>query len=74
MPEIATLFASGTGNGKVIAGGVQRNARYAIFPRCFIHYKIIFEDYLKKWGFSAERKQLCLDEIFGEQEKHSKVS
>ena len=46
----------------------QRNAPYAIFLRCFIHYKRNIDERLKKCGLSAESKQLFLEEIFSKQE------
>ena len=68
MPEIAARIACGTDVEKAIIDGFQRNAPYAIFLRCFIHYKRNIEEHLKKSGFNAESKQLFLEEIFGKQE------
>ena len=68
MPEIVALIACGTDGEKAIIDGFQRNAPYAIFLRCFIHYKRNIEEHLKKCGFSAKSKQLFLEEIFGKQE------
>ena len=68
MPEIAAIIACGTDAEKAIIDDFQRNASYAIFLRCFIHYKRNIEECLKKCGFSAESKQLFLEEIFGKQE------
>ena len=68
MPEIAALIACVTDGEKAIIDGFQRNAPYAIFLRCLIHYKRNIEEHLKKCGFSAESKQLFLEEIFGKQE------
>ena len=72
MPEIAALIACGTDGEKAIIDGFQRNAPYAIFLRCFIHYKRNIEEHLKNCGFSAESKQLFLEEIFGKQENTKK--
>ena len=58
--------------GKAIIDGFQRNAHYAIFLRCFIHYKRNIEEHLKNCGFGAESKQLFLEEIFGKQENTTK--
>ena len=68
MLETAALTACDTDGEKAIIDGFQRNAPYTIFLRCFIHYKRIIEEHLKKCGFSAESKQLFLGEIFGKQE------
>ena len=68
MPEIPALIACGTDGEKAILDGFQRNAPYAKFLRCFIHYKRNIEEHLKKCGFSAESKQLFLEEIFYKQE------
>ena len=68
MPEIAALIAYGTDGEKATINGFQRNALYAIFLRCFIHYKRNIEELLKKYGFSPESKQQFLEDIFGKQE------
>ena len=68
MPETAALIACGTDGEKAIIDGFQRNAPYAIFLRCFIHYNRNFLEHLKKSRFSAESKQLFLEEIFGKHE------
>ena len=68
MPETAARIACGTDGEKAIIDGFQRNASYAIFLRCFIHYNRNFQEHLKKCGFIAESKQLFLEEIFGKQE------
>ena len=68
MPETAALIACDTDGEKAIIDGFQRSAPYAIFLRCFIHYKRNIEEHLKKYRFSAESKQLFLEEIFGKQE------
>ena len=73
MPEIAALIACGTDGEKAIIDVFQRNASYAIFLRCFIHCKRNIEEHLKKCGFSAESKQLFLEEIFGKQENTIKL-
>ena len=68
MSEIVALIACGTDGEKAIINDFQRNAPYAIFLRCFIHYKRNIEEHLKKCGFSTKSKQLFLEEIFGKQE------
>ena len=68
MPEIVALIACGTNGEKAIINDFQRNAPYAIFLGCFIHYKKNIEEHLKKCGFSAKSKQLFLEEMFGKQE------
>ena len=68
MPEMAALIACGTDREKAIINGFQRNAPYAIFLRYFIYYKKNIEKHMKKCGFSAENKQLFLEEIIGNQE------
>ena len=68
MPETAALIVCGTDGEKAIIDSFQRNAPYAIFLRCFIHYKRNIEEHLKKCGFSAESMQQFLEEIFGKQE------
>ena len=67
MPEIAALIAFGTDGEKAIIDGFQRNAPYAIFLN-----KRNIQEHLKKGGFSAESKQLFLEEIFCKQENTTK--
>ena len=50
MPEIVALTACGTDGEKAIIDDFQRNAPYAIFLRCSIHYKRNIEEHLKKGG------------------------
>ena len=38
-PEIRALLAYGTDGEKAVVDGFNRNAPYATFLRCFIHYK-----------------------------------
>ena len=72
MLEIAELIACGTDGEKAIIDGFQRNAPYAIFLRCFIHYKRNIEEHLKKCGCGAGSKQLFLEEIFSKQGNKTK--
>ena len=43
-PEISALLACGTDGEKAVADGFKKNVPYAIFLRCFIHYKKIIEE------------------------------
>ena len=71
-PEISALLACGTDGEKAVVDGFKRNVPYAIFLRCFIHYKKNIEVNLENGGFGKELKKLFLDEIFGVQNSNKK--
>ena len=66
-PEISAFLACGTAGEKAIVDGFKRNVPYAIFLRCFIHYKKNVEEHLENRGFGKDLKKLFLDELFGVQ-------
>ena len=43
-PEISALLTCGTDGEKAVADDFKKNVPYAIFLRCFIHYKKIIEE------------------------------
>ena len=66
------MLACGTDGEKAVVDGFKRNVPYAIFLRCFIHYKKNIEVNLENGGFGKELKKLFLDEIFGVQNSNKK--
>ena len=59
-PGISELLACETDGEKAIVDGFKTNVPYAIFLRCFIHYKKNIEEHLENSGFSKELKKLFL--------------
>ena len=54
--------------------GFKRNLRFALFLRCFIHFKDNVKRELTDRGISPEAKTQYLTEIFGKQEGTSKYT
>ena len=51
-PEISALLACGTDGEEAVVDGFKRNVRYAIFLRCFTHYKKNIEEHLVNRGLA----------------------
>ena len=64
-PELEGILACGTDGETALIKGFQRNFRFAVFLRCFIHFKENIKRELSSRGFPAEVKKLFMDEIFG---------
>ena len=60
-PGISALLACETNREKAIVDGFKTNVPYAIFLRCFMHYKKNIEEHLENSGFGKELKKLFLD-------------
>ena len=54
MPKIAALIACSTDGERATVDGFQKDATFAIFFKCFIHFKRTIEEHMKKCGFNAE--------------------
>ena len=70
-PRNCSSNVCGTDSEKAVVDGFQRNAPYAIFLRCFIHYKGNIEDYLigeknvrQKWRNFSEVTKILSDKKF----------
>ena len=63
-PEISALLACRTDGERAVVDGFKRNVPYAIFLRCFIHYKKNIEEHLENHGFRKDLNKFFLDEIF----------
>lgn len=64
-PSLEGLLACGTDGEKALIDGFAKNFRFAIFLRCFIHFKDNIKRELNARGFQNANKQLLIDEIFG---------
>ena len=67
-PELEGILAIGTDGEKALIDGFKRNFRYAVFLRCFIHFKDNIKRELSSRGFSSEIRKLFMAEIFGTQD------
>ena len=71
-PELEGILACGTDGEKALIEGFQRNLRFAVFLRCFLHFKDNIKRELTERGITAEAKKQFLDEIFGIQDGTTK--
>ncbi len=72
-PILDAILACGTDGEQALIDGFKRNFRYAVFLRCFIHFKDNVEREMSKRGIAAGNKQLILEGIFGEKVWDNKV-
>ncbi|CAB4007089.1 Hypothetical predicted protein [Paramuricea clavata] len=73
-PDLEGIIACGTDGEKVLINGLKRNFRFALFLRCFIHFKDNVKRELQQRGLSSTTKNLFLAEIFGKQEEDVKYT
>jgi hypothetical protein len=73
-PDLEGILACGTDGEKALIDGFKRNLRFALFLRCFIHFKDNVKRELTDRGISPEAKAQYLTEIFGKQEGTSKYT
>lgn len=71
-PALEGIIACGTDGEKALINGLQRNFRFSLFLRCFIHVKDNVKRELDKRGVSSSVKKAILGEIFGTQEEEVK--
>lgn len=71
-PDLETILAYGTDGEKALIDGFKRHFRFAIFLRCFIHFRDNIKRELTSRGFSSEVKNLFMSEIFGKQDGSTK--
>ena len=64
-PALEGLLACGTDGEKALIDGLARNFRYAIFLRCFIHFKDNIKRELARRGVSPKDKKSFIEDIFG---------
>ena len=67
-PELEGILTCGTDGEKALIDGFKRNFRYAVFLRCFIHFKDNIKRELSSRGFSSDKRKLFMAEIFGAQD------
>ena len=73
-PELQGILAVGTDGEKALIDGFQQHMKYAVFLRCFIHFKDNITLELTDREFSMEAKKQYLTEIFGKQEETTKFN
>lgn len=73
-PDLEGIIACGTDGEKALINGLKRNFRFALFLRCFIHFKDNVKRELQQRGLSPATKNLFLAEIFGKQEEDVKYT
>ena len=67
-PDLEGIIACGTDGEKALISGFKRNFRFALFLRCFIHFKDNVKRELQERGLSNNAKKMFMAEIFGKQE------
>lgn len=72
-PDLEAILACGTDGEKALIDGFKRHFHFAIFLRCFIHFKNNVKRELTSRGFPSEVKDLFMTEIFGKQEGTTKI-
>ena len=67
-PELEGVLSVGTDGEKALIDGFKRNMRFAVFLRCFLHFKDNIERELGSRGITGDEKKRFVSEIFGKQE------
>ena len=67
-PDLEGIIACGTDGEKALISGFKRNFRFALFLRCFIHFKDNVKRELQERGLSNNAKKMFLAGNFGKQE------
>ncbi|XP_028413858.1 uncharacterized protein LOC114536703 [Dendronephthya gigantea] len=67
-PELDAVLACGTDGERALVNGFKRNMRFAVFLRCFLHFKANIERELISRGITGNAKKEFVCEIFGKQE------
>ena len=67
-PELEGVLACGTDGEKALIDGFKRHMRFAIFLRCFLHFKDNIKRELTDRGITGDAKEQFISEIFGTQE------
>ena len=73
-PELEGVLACGTDGERALIDGLKRNFRFALFLRCFIHFRDNIQRQLSERGLSSEIKSKFLNEIFGKQDENIKYA
>ncbi len=67
-PDLEGIIACGTDGERALIAGFKRNFRFALFLRCFIHFKDNVKRELQERGLFPDAKKMFMAEIFGKQE------
>jgi len=71
-PELEGILACGTDGEKALIDGFKRNLRFAMFLRCFPHFKDNIKRELTSRGLDEKVRKQFVQEIFGKQEGNVK--
>lgn len=66
--ELEGLLACGTDGERALIDGLKRSFRYALFLRCFLHFRDNLRRELKKRGLATNAIEDFITEIFGKQQ------
>lgn len=72
--ELEGVLACGTDGEKALIDGLKKNFRFAIFLRCFLHFKENIKRELVNRGFRGSDQKSFMEEIFGRQEGEVKYT
>ena len=67
-PDLQGIIVCGTNGEKALIQGFKRNFCFALFLRCFVHFKDNVKRELQDRGLSSEARKMFLADIFGRQE------
>ena len=67
-PDLEGIIVCGTDGEKALIAGFKRKFRFALFLRCFIHFKDNVKRELQERGISSDVRKMFIAEIFGKQE------
>lgn len=65
-------MACGTDREKALIDGFKRNLRFAVFLRCFLHFKDNIQRELSSRDIEQNAKKQFIQEIFGKQKGNVK--
>ena len=71
-PQLEGILACGTDGEKALMDGFKRNLRFAMFLRCFLHFKDNIKRELTSRGLDEKVRKQFVEEIFGKQEENVK--
>ena len=67
-PELEGILACGTDGEQALIARLKRNFRFALFLRCFSHFRDNLRRELTKRGLPSDIVRIFISEIFGKQE------
>ena len=67
-PALEGILACGTDSEKALIDGLKRNMRFAVFLRCFMHFKGNIKRELAMRGITGGVQDQFIRDIFGKKE------